>query len=227
MAGIKVKICGLTNEEDVKMCRKLGVDILGFVTEYPLPVPWNLSCDETRALLRLVQLPHLSCLVTGGSPDKVIQLAADLRPSLVQLHYQETLEETRIIAAALRELNIGVIKTVPPLLSDRILQFGTADLETIVEKLCSTSVYGLLADTRSPANASEHSTALDLGFCSQIISRSSKPVIIAGGINAENVCGLVTRTKTGFIDVMTGVERNPGKKDEAKLCQLLASVRNL
>jgi phosphoribosylanthranilate isomerase len=209
------------------MCLKLGVDILGFVTEYPLPVPWNLSRDKTRALLRLVLPAHRSCLVTGGSPAKVIELAADQRPSLVQLHYQETLEETRIIAAALRELNIGVIKTVPTLRSERILQFGTADLEMIVEKLCKTRVYGLLADTRSPANASENGNALDHKFCKQIISWSSKPVIIAGGINAGNVRALLSSTQSKFIDVMTGVESHPGKKDEAKLGQLLASIRNL
>ncbi|MDD3654030.1 MAG: phosphoribosylanthranilate isomerase [Desulfotomaculaceae bacterium] len=227
MGSIKVKICGLKSETDVGMCMKLGVDIIGFVVEYPLPVPWNLSHDQALPLLRLVQPPHRSCIVTGGAPQKVIELAASLRPDLVQLHYQETLADTIIISDALREMDIDVIKTVPPAMEDWSSQFGTVDIETIVGELCKTSIYGLLADSRVPANASENGTELDLRFCSQIIKLSSKPVIIAGGINADNVCDFVKQTGASFIDVMTGVESSPGEKDAALLSRLLAAVRNL
>ncbi len=226
MSSIKVKICGLKRKNDVQVCMNLGVDILGFVTEYPLPVPWNLSRTEALPLLSMVQSQHRSCIVTGGAPEKVIELASSLRPSMVQLHYNETLEDTIMISEALHELNIDVIKTVPPGVEDRIFQFGTSDIETIVAELCKTSLYGLLADSRVPANASENSTRLDLDFCIEIINRSSKPVIIAGGINADNVCSLVTQTGTEFIDIMTGVESSPGEKDAALLSRLLSSIRN-
>ncbi|MDD4346222.1 MAG: hypothetical protein PHZ11_04880, partial [Desulfitobacteriaceae bacterium] len=175
MGNIKVKICGLTCTNDVQMCMNLGVDILGFVTEYPLPVPWNMSRAETSSLLNIVRSPHRSCIVTGGNPEKVIMQAACLRPDMIQLHYKETLEDTIIISDALRKLNIDVIKTVPPVIEDRILQFGTADTEVIVRDLCKTNVYGLLADSRVPANASQNGCKLDLEFCSQIIELSSKP----------------------------------------------------
>ncbi|MGE4274226.1 MAG: hypothetical protein AB7E31_15405 [Desulfitobacterium sp.] len=224
MSGVKVKICGLKRKKDVEMCMDLGVDILGFVTEYPIPVPWNLSRTEALPLLRMVRSQHRSCIVTGGTPEKVIELASSLRPSLVQLHYMETLDDTIIIGEALRELNIDVIKTVPPRVEDRIYQFGTSDIETIVAELCKTNIYGLLADSRVPANASEKGTRLDLDFCIEIINRSSKPVFIAGGINADNICDVVTQTGTEFIDVMTGVESSPGEKDAALLSRLLLSI---
>jgi phosphoribosylanthranilate isomerase len=227
MGRIKLKICGLKRANDVQMCINLGIDILGFVTEYPLPVPWNMSRTETLPLLSMVRAPQRSCIVTGGTPEKVIGLAACLRPSMVQLHYQETLEDTIIIADALRELDIDVIKTVPPAIEDRIAQFGTADINVIVKELCNTRIYGLLADSRVPANASENGSKLDLGFCSQIISLSSKPVIIAGGINADNVRDFIAQTDTGFIDIMTGVESSPGEKDSGLLTRLLSSVNNL
>ncbi len=227
MSSIKVKICGLKREKDVQLCMKLGVDILGFVTEYPMPVPWNLSRTEALPLLNIVQSPHGSCIVTGGAPEKVIELAADLRPSMVQLHYKETLEETIIISEALQKLNIDVIKTVPPVMEDRISQFGTADIETIIEELCRTGVYGLLADSRVPSNASANGTKLDLKFCSQIMNLSSKPVVIAGGINADNVCNILMQTGADFIDVMTGVENSPGEKDAESLSRLLASIQPL
>lgn len=227
MSSIKVKICGLKRENDVQMCMDLGVDILGFVVEYPLPVPWNMSPTEALPLLKMVRPPYRSCIVTGGAPEKVIGLAASLRPSLVQLHFKETLADTIAIADALREMNIDVIKTVPPATEDRISQFGTADIETIVKELYKTNVYGLLADSRVPSNASQTGTKVDLEFCSQIIKLSSKPVIIAGGINSDNVCELVTRTGAGFIDIMTSVESVPGKKDPVLLSRLFDSIGKL
>lgn len=225
MNKIKVKICGLKRESDVRICRQLGVDILGFVTEYPLPVPWNLSRSEALPLLNLVHYPHRSCIVTGGSPAQVIERAAFLRPSLVQLHYRETLADTIIIADALRELNIDVIKTVPLAEADRIYQFGTANIETIVAELCQTGIFALLVDSRAPVNAAESGMSVDLDFCQKIIKLSSKPVIIAGGINADNVCDFVARSGAEFIDVMTGVESSPGEKDADLLARLLKSVR--
>lgn len=227
MGSIKVKICGLKRIYDVQMCIKLGVDILGFVTEYPLPVPWNMSRTETLPLLSMVRFPHRSCIVTGGNPEKVIRLAACLRPDMVQLHYKETLKDTIIISDALRRLNIDVIKTVPPVIEDRISQFGTADIEVIVKDLCKTNVYGLLADSRVPANACQNGSELDLEFCSKIIKLSSKPVIIAGGINANNVCGFISQTGIDFIDIMTGVESSPGEKDPELLSRLLVSIQDL
>ncbi len=227
MNEMTVKICGLKREADVQLCMDLGVDILGFVTEYPVPVPWNLSRGEAANLINKVQAPHRSCVVTGGTAEKVIELAACLRPSMVQLHYNETLQDTIKIADALRELHIAVIKTIPVGLEERIFQFGTAKIETIVAELCQSSLYGLLVDSRGPANASESSARLDLDFCREIIKLSAKPVLIAGGIHADNVRYTVARTGAQFIDIMSGVESSPGQKDAVLLERLLTSVRNL
>jgi phosphoribosylanthranilate isomerase len=224
MNGITVKICGLQRPADVRLCQQLGVDILGFVTEYPLPVPWNLSRQEALPLLQLVRPPCRSCLVTGGPPEKVIELATSLRPSMVQLHYKETLDETIRISDALQKLNIQVIKLVPTQAEDRMAQFGTADIAAIGARLCTTSLYGLLADSRSPANASQVGVPLDQRFCTEIIKVSSKPVFIAGGINPENVRSLLEQTGAEYIDVLTGVESSPGVKDAETLSRLVSSL---
>ena len=225
MSGVTVKICGLMREADVNLCLEQGVDVLGFVTEYPVPVPWNLQREEALSLLRLVRPPHRSCIVTGGTPEKVIELALALRPSLVQLHAKETLEDTIRISDALLPLHIGVVKTIPPEPEARIHQFGTTDLGAIVTALNRTSVHALLADSRVPDRAAEPGTRLDLDFCRDILRLSQKSVIIAGGIHADNVRDMVQATGAAFIDVMTGVERSPGEKDAARLCRLMSEIR--
>lgn len=226
MSDVTVKICGLMHEADVRLCLDLGVDVLGFVTEYPVPVPWNLRRDEALPLLGMVRPPHRSCLVTGGTPEKVIALASELLPSLVQLHYRETLDDTIRISEALETLGIGVVKTVPPEPEERIHQFGTSDLGAIVTELNKTKIYALLADSRVPARAADQGAAVDLDFCRDILRQSRKPVIIAGGLRADNVCQIVKDTGAVFIDVMTGVERSPGEKDAELLRRLLSAIRH-
>lgn len=225
MSGIRVKICGLKRKKDVESCLELKVDILGFVVEYPLHVPWNLRRDEAAALVRMVHPPQQSCIVTGGTPDKIIDLALYLRPSLVQLHYRETIEETVRIAAELQKHHIGVIKAIPPAKEERISQFGTADIKAVVKMLCQTGIRALLVDPRMPANASAAGMRPDISLCRKIIGLSSKPIIIAGGINAENVAAIIRQTGACCIDVMTGVERRPGVKDKNLLIRLLEASR--
>ena len=225
MRTVMVKICGLMREEDVVFCQEAGVDILGFVTEYPLPVPWNLTRQEIAALLARVSLPHKSCIVTGGSPEKILELARELKPDLIQLHYRETLEDTKQILQALEPLGVGVIKTVPPDRLERIRQFGTEDLSAIASLLEKAGVYAILADSRTPENAARGSSNLDQVFFGSLMKASRKPVILAGGITPDNVTEILEKDRASFIDVMTGVEKSPGEKDHGKILQLIRRAR--
>ena len=65
-----LKICGLMRPEDIRLCQQAGVNIIGLVTEYPLPVPWNISAERAAELMSLVQSPMQTCLVTGGTRSR-------------------------------------------------------------------------------------------------------------------------------------------------------------
>ena len=84
---VRVKVCGLMTERDVISCAEAGIHTLGFVADYPEPVPWNLTRDEARRSLQVP--PYMHMCGTGGTPDDVIKTALSVRPSVVQLH-QET-----------------------------------------------------------------------------------------------------------------------------------------
>lgn len=210
------KICGLMQPEDVEHCLAIGIDILGFVTEYPLLVPWNLRREQTAALLdqvrRSADRQAKTCIVTGGSPEFVINLATELKPDLVQLHYHETFEDTRNIANELKVLGIGIIKTIPVSIDARLEQFGTDDLLAAVELLNNIDIYAILIDSRGPENAAESGSQIDIEFCHQVIAAAKKPVIIAGGIRPENIAEIIENTGAEIIDIMTGVEVSPGVK---------------
>lgn len=214
---VKIKICGLKHAQDVQLCYELGVDIAGFVTEYPLPVPWNLTADETKSLLAQVRAPMNSCIVTGGTREKIIALADKLRPDYVQLHYHETLSDAKYIAEVLRTRNIGVIKTLPLSRQERLAQFGTEDIRECTKLVNSTGIWALLADTRNPSNAAGHGTSITGDLYRQIKSCTQKPVILAGGITPDNLAQVLSSAQPDIIDLMTGVEKTPGVKDREKL----------
>lgn len=223
---VSVKICGLKRPEDVKTCMEQGVEILGFVTEYPTTVPWNLEKHEAEKLINLVSKSFKTCIVTGGKPKDVISLAKELKPSMVQLHYHETLEDTEIIAAELYKEGIETIKTVPLSAEESILQFGTTDITEIIKSLCKTKVSKLLVDAREPSNASESGRKVDSEIFNEIKNLSTKKVILAGGINEENICDILKQTDAKYIDIMTGVEITAGVKDAGKIDSVMRTVRN-
>ena len=221
----KLKICGLMRAADVALCCGLGVEVLGFVTEYPLPVPWNLGREEVRVLLAGARPPAKTCLVTGGTVDQVAGLAVDLRPGYVHLHYKETLADTAEIAAALTPYGIGVIQTIPPDPAVRLARLGTEDPARWARRLEGAGVAALLVDSRTPDNALGIGRAADLSLYRRVREAARGPVILAGGVTPEN-CGAVLKAAgPDWLDVMTGVETAPGRKDPEKLKALTAAVR--
>lgn len=221
----KLKICGLMREEDVTMCCGLGVDICGFVVEYPVTVPWNLTREQCAALLTSISADSKSCIVTGGDRDKIIGLALTLKPDLVQLHYHETLGDTFSIVHALLPYGIGVIKTIPTSPSERHRQFGTEEPALCARRLCEAGVNAILVDSRGPSNAADIGTPADFSLYQRVKAATSCPVMLGGGITPENYSGIQKKAFPDAVDVMSGVECIPGIKDREKILKLIELIR--
>ena len=220
-----LKICGLTREDDVALCCRLGVDICGFVTDYPISVPWNLSMKQCAKLIRKVRRPSRSCIVTGGDTEQICRLVQELRPDFVQLHYNESLENTAKMIRILQPLGIGVIKTLPAAEAERLEQFGERTVEQCVQALYRAGAAAILVDSRTPSNAGSSGTMVDLLFYQQVRRISQLPVILAGGITPENYAEILRAAAPEAIDIMTGVESAPGVKSKVKLLHLMKSLR--
>ena len=207
-----VKICGLMRAEDVRTCVRLGVDILGFVVDYPRPVPWNLSAVDAKELISNVVKPAAACIVTGGQQDEIYRLAAEIKPDYVQLHCNETVDETLYLVKELGKHGIKVIKSV----------FPSTPHETVLE-FSKSGIYALLLDPRSPDNAESGGTA-DPDAFANLRQSVNCPVILAGGITPENVSEIIRISNPWMIDLMTGVEQSPGIKDTKKISALIFTI---
>ena len=220
----QLKVCGLMREEDVLLCCRKGVEICGFVTEYPVPVPWNLSAERCAELLPLTRGRAKSCVVTGGEPDKLRSLAFQLRPDLMQLHGGESLAVTAALAEELAPLGIGVIKTVPASPEARLREFGTEDPAECGRKLSEAGVYAVLVDARGPENAAHAGLRADLSLFRAVRDAARCPTILGGGVRSENCGELMAHLHPAVLDVMTGVELSPGRKSEELLDALLEAM---
>jgi len=205
-------------ERDVRMCARLGADIVGFVVEYPHPVPWNLDVAAAKELLAAAAGgPAKTCVVTGGAPDKIIRLAMETKPDYIQLHCRETIEDTAFLVRELGKHGIKIIKTVFP---------DTPDLEKTAQAFCAAGVAALLFDPRTPDNAA-HGGMADLEVFDRLQRAVSCPVILAGGITPENAAEIVSQSGAARIDLMTGVETCPGVKDEGKVVALFQALQRI
>jgi phosphoribosylanthranilate isomerase len=200
-----IKFCGTTSLEDAQASIDAGADALGFIF-----VPSKRRITPEAAQQIVAQLPrdiHKVGVFMNETAEQIQETIRQVGLTLVQLHGDEPPE----YVAAIRE-QIGVIKTilVNGGLEDHFAQyFGHRECADYV-LLDSGAGSGLTFDWRAVRpRVDGHNTRL----------------IVAGGLTPANV-GLAMHALTPWgVDVVTGVEAAPGKKDPAKLRAFVAAVR--
>lgn len=222
-----VKICGMTSEADIRICSRLGVRALGLVVEYPLPVPWNLTVQRAEALRRSIPPGISACMVAGGRPGDIIANAKRVRPGFVQLHFEETLEETAYIAKTLAAERIRVIKALRAAPDGRLL-FQVEDPAQAARLLAQTGVAALLVDSGTANKPGGSGVAANPEVYRAIAMAGSLPVVLAGGLTAQNLHMMVPGDlPPDAVDVLSGVEAEPGKKDQEKVRAFLHAAQSL
>lgn len=219
----RIKICGLMNKRDVEVCVQAGVHMLGFVVDYPVPVPWNITKTAARELIDGAPPFVSTCVVTGGEVSKVLDVVNAACPDVVQLHYRETLQEIKEIAEKLKPRGVKVIKALR-IGSDGNCDFEISDPAVAARELAGTGVSAILVDSYTSSMPGGTGVTVDLSVFTAVQRVSPLPIILAGGLNPDNIHFIVQRTKPFAVDVLTGVEERPGYKDKEKVRQLIESI---
>lgn len=223
----KLKICGLMNELDIRLCAALGADMLGFVTNYPVPVPWGLTKYQTKKLLAYVPPTVKSCIVTGGKMEEILSLAFELRPDYVQLHYKESFKETKQLAETLLTYGIKTIKAVPIRKDGSCEMPEFSSVAEAIDALSGTKIEAVLIDSRCAASPAARSRQLSADLCRDFVNISIKPLILSGGITGNNLEQFFKGMAPYGFDILTGTEDGPGQKSKEKIekiCQILGKI---
>ena len=218
---VRVKICGNTDAEQVAWCAAAGADCVGFVVEYPAPVPWNLSREQTRDLLALVPPLTTRAVVTGGDPETVLTLARTLLPHLVQLHTDNTLEETARIARELTPLGIGLIRALRIDVATGQACGEIPDPVQAALALQETGVAAVLLDARTQPMPAGTGISVDWGTALAVRQALWLPLILAGGLTPQNVRSAVQQVRPYAVDVISGVEVSRGVKSPELIRQFI------
>lgn len=199
---IKVKICGITNLDDALAAVEYGADALGFVFA---PSPRQATTEVVRKIV--TKLPPFICKagVFINSELSVVQQTMSLcNLDLAQLHGDE---DPRYCAALFpRAIKVFTNDSLPP--GPELTRYRVA-------------AYMLDKDKGFAASDSEQNKLWQLA---RVIG-SYGPVILAGGLTPESVGQAIRVARPYAVDVSSGVEAEPGKKDHGKLRAFLMAAK--
>jgi len=200
---LRVKICGITREEDALRAARHGADAVGFIL-WP-GSPRSISIERAAAIARV--LPPFVWKVgvfVNATPQQVEDATSAAKLDVAQLHGDEDVERYRHLAvrilksAALRDQDdvddaIALPADVMPLVDtpDRELRGGTG-------RVAAWDLAAQLAKAR--------------------------PIMLAGGLNAENVVDAVDRVHPWGVDVSSSLEDSPGVKNAGKVAVFFSAV---
>jgi len=195
-----VKICGITNEDDALLSVAMGADAVGFVFA---PSPRQIAAQVAYDITRRLPPEILTVGVFRNElPARVVDLAHKSGVKAVQLHGRETAEQCIEVAKQIR----WVIKA-----------FGSDD-----ENLPRADQYGtdlILLDAPSPGSGK----VFDWSLAGD--APDSVRLILAGGLTPDNVAAAVEEVQPWGVDVSSGVEREPGKKDALAVKRFIENAR--
>ncbi|MFC6990907.1 phosphoribosylanthranilate isomerase [Haladaptatus sp. GCM10025707] len=197
----RVKICGLTTEDDLQAAVTAGADAVGFICDVPVETPREVDPHEAATLAQATPPFVTSVLVTmPESVDRVCSLVARVEPDAVQLHTTLTPDEVGEIS---RRTNVTVVQRVE------------AD-DARVPKYAAVAD-ALLVDSVDEQGAGGTGTTADWSQTAGLVASIDAPVVLAGGLTPENVATAIDQVSPFAVDVASGVETRPGHKDHEKL----------
>jgi phosphoribosylanthranilate isomerase len=214
-----IKICATTNLDDARAAIDAGADALGFIlTESPRQITPERTADIISALPASVEKIGV---VVNETPAALAKLASDVGLTGLQLQGDEPAEQLPEFRRAL-----GLRKIIKTLQARELLA-DPAKLETYLAQ--RESYDGILLDSGSAAARGGTGQTFDWNAMVPIVERIKAvvPVIIAGGLNPENVGEAVRSFDPCGVDVVSGVEREVGKKDEAKIRAFVEAARSV
>ncbi|MFD1634198.1 phosphoribosylanthranilate isomerase [Haloplanus ruber] len=205
---VRTKICGVTNEADLRAVSEAGAAAVGFITEVSVDTPREVAPDRAADLVAAAP-PFLSTVLVSmpETPARAVELAGAVAPDAIQLHGEFDAADVRYVR---REARADVIMTVDAAETDRAREYdGVAD--------------AVLVDSTTESGAGGTGETHDWDAAADLVDDLSTPLVLAGGLTPENVAEAARTVGPYAVDVSSGVERRGGEKNHEAV---KAFVRN-
>ncbi len=200
---VRIKICGITRLEDAQAALELGVDALGFV--FYGKSPRYIKPEKAAAIIR--QLPDSVSAVglfVNPTQQQIDEVLKHCPLDIIQLHGDESADFCQAQA-------LPVMKAVAVSCADDLQRAASYDCAVLLDAKAPAGVFG--------GTGKSFDWSLLQGFS------HNSPLILAGGLNPENVAEALAVRQWFAVDVSSGVETSPGLKDAGKMRAFVAAVR--
>jgi phosphoribosylanthranilate isomerase len=215
-----VKICGITNLEDALTAVEAGADALGFV--FYEKSPRKVEPDKVREIVEALPVQVEKVGVFVNQPrERIDQCAQQTGLTMVQLCGKESVTAFTNYLRMRRDVNHGLKVTA-------VIPSGElAEAELFVAGELKHLLHSLLIDSGSDARPGGTGKRFDWEKARGMFKQLglSIPTIVAGGLTAENVADALATLHPWGVDVSSGVESKPGKKDPDKIRAFVSAVR--
>ena len=203
--SLSIKICGITNLADATVAIEAGADLLGFV--FYEQSPRCVSTEKAAGIVRALPAHIVKVGVFVNAPEQtVLRAVSECGLNLLQFHGDESpdycLQFGLMAMKAFRIRDAGSLRRLPNYRTDAWLLDAFASDQ--------------LGGTGTAFNWDLAVEATKLG----------RPVFLAGGLTPENVAEAVRKVRPFGVDVSSGVESAPGKKDHKKVRDFITAARS-
>jgi phosphoribosylanthranilate isomerase len=215
MRTVKVKICGITRKENLDAAAAAGADAVGFVVGTTAS-PRNLSLEKAEKLFRQVPPFVKSVLVTvPTSLDELAETCEKLNPDAIQIHGKNLPADVYV---RLKFPKTPLIGAVNANLANAL------DVASRVSKMFDVVLLDSFVNGRYGGTGIVHDWEQSKRI-KQVIH--PKPLILAGGLNPENIAEAVRAVQPYAVDVSSGVELQPGIKDPQKMMDFIKNAKDV
>ena len=205
----RVKICGFTDSADLRAAIEAGADAVGIISAVSVDTPREVDRGTAAELVAEVPPFVTATLVTmPEDADHAVDLIRAIRPDAIQLHGEFDADDIGYIRA---ETGIKVIPAIDHTDTERAHELDTA-------------ADAVLVDSTSEEGAGGTGETHDWEATGDLAETLTSPVILAGGLTPDNVAEAVRTAAPFAVDVASGVERDPGRKDHTALATFVQNA---
>lgn len=213
---VRVQIAGVSTLEEALAAERAGADALGFTVRLPTGIHDGLTEAKARSIVAALPPFVSSVAITYVAGARAaVDLCRYLGASTLQLHGDFPTQDLPLIRAGLPHLKL--IRAV----------HVTGDEAIARARALERQVDAIILDTYDPATGRHGATGKthDWSISREIVKASRVPVILAGGLNPDNVADAIAQVSPWGVDVHTGVEDADGTRNLAKLRRFIERAK--
>jgi len=195
-----IKICGITHSEDATKAAELGADAIGFIFANS---PRQIDISSAAKISQNIKIPRVGVFVNAELKN-IIDIRKHCNLDIIQLHGDESPEFCNALGGTI------------------IKAFRVKNSESLIKIKLYSNIWKILLDAYVPGQSGGTGEKINPRYLTDL---DLSNIILAGGITPDNIKEIIQQYSPFGIDVSSGIEDSPGKKNHQKMKYVIETVK--